>query len=352
MKVNREKLLQQLESVQSGLSAKEIVEQSSCFVFTGGKVFTFNDEISCYANSPLKIEGAVSAAPLVAILQKVHVDELEIEVGKGELLLKWKNREVGVTMEKDILLPISVVEKPGAWNKLPDDFTEAIEMTHQCAGKDQSHYAITCVHIHPKWIEACDNFQMTRYKVKTGIAKPTLVRGTSIQHIVPLGMTEMSESETWLHFRNPSGLVFSCRRDLQAYEDLSGFLDFKGDPLTLPKGLGEDTNNAEIFSSEDPATNHVLVELRPGKLRVEGRGNSGWYRAKKTLKYSGAPFDFRIAPKLLIQLTERHNECEITKERLKVDGGKYTYVTCLTVANGKDTANGAGTETDESGGDD
>lgn len=38
---------------------------------------------------------------------------------------------------------------------------------------------------------------------------------------------------------------------------------------------------------------------------------------------------FRIAPKLLIELTKRHNECEISRDRLLVNGGKFRYVTCL-----------------------
>ena len=45
--VNREAFLHQLESVQAGLSSKEMIEQSSCFAFIKGKVVTYNDEISC-----------------------------------------------------------------------------------------------------------------------------------------------------------------------------------------------------------------------------------------------------------------------------------------------------------------
>jgi hypothetical protein len=66
--VNREVLLQQLESVQAGLSSREIIEQSSCFVFKDGNVVTFNDEVSCSRPCELgSFTGAVQAAPLLSI---------------------------------------------------------------------------------------------------------------------------------------------------------------------------------------------------------------------------------------------------------------------------------------------
>ena len=63
MKINREELLNQLESVLPGLSTREIIEQSSCFVFMNKEVITYNDEISCSHKSRLDIEGAIVATP-------------------------------------------------------------------------------------------------------------------------------------------------------------------------------------------------------------------------------------------------------------------------------------------------
>ena len=57
--INRELFLEQLESVQPGLSTREIIEQSSCYVFRGGEVITFNDEIACSQKCDIGIEGAV-----------------------------------------------------------------------------------------------------------------------------------------------------------------------------------------------------------------------------------------------------------------------------------------------------
>jgi hypothetical protein len=72
-----------------------------------------------------------------------------------------------------------------------------------------------------------------------------------------------------------------------------------------------------------------MVELRPNKLRIKGEGASGWYREVKKLKYSGEPLKFRISPKLLIAISQKHNEAMISSDRLMVNGGKFQFVTCL-----------------------
>lgn len=329
MIVNRESLLNQLELVQPGLSPREIVEQSSCFIFKDGLVQTYNDEIACRHTCLLSITGAVQAAPLMAILRKMVEEEINVEVGEGELLLQGKKRRAGIHMEMEILLPVDSVEQPTTWKTLNEDFGDAIQIVEQCAGKDESKFATTCIHVHPKYIEAFDNYQASRYKVKTGFASETLVRRDSLKHIITLGMIEFSETASWVHFKNANGLMLSCRRFIEDYPPLDKILNVTGTKTTLPKGLADAADKAQIFSSENADNDQVTVELRPGKLRVTGQGSSGWFSEVKQLTYDGAPISFLISPKLLMELTKRHNECEIAPGCLKVDGGKFVYVTCL-----------------------
>lgn len=335
MRVNREELLNNLEAVQPGLSKREIVEQSSCFVFQNGRVMTFNDEIACSHESSVNLTGAVQAEPLLAILRKLGEEEIDITPGEGELRYSGKRREGGVRMEDEVILPIENVEIPKKWRKLPREFSEGVSLVEKCAGKDESAFSVTCVHIYPEWVEAYDNLQVARYHMRTGVKEPILVRRNSIKHIHALDMTEIAETEAWLHFRNPAGLVLSCRRytknelDPGSMLDVSAILDFKGEPTILPKGLADAAEKAEIFSAENSDGNLVKVELRAGKLRITGRGVSGWYREMKSVHYDGRALSFLIDPKLLVEITSRHNECQITKTRLKVDSSKFVYVSCL-----------------------
>ncbi len=333
MRINREEFLKQLESVLPGLSAKEVIEQSSCFIFKDKTVNTYNDEIACSQKSLLEIEGAVPAKPFVDILRKLKEDELEISTNENNTIvhIKAKGKQAGINMERDILLPIDAVDKPKKWKKLPDNFADAIAIVQPCAGSNEAQFVMTCVHIGPKWIEACDNHQVTRFRIKTDVDNSILIRKDSLKHIVSLEMVEFSETNHWVHFRNSDDLVLSCRHWVDDYpsDDISQILKVNGEPLTLPKGLRESVDKAEIFSSENTEGSNVIVNIKKGKFKIMGKGVSGWFTEVKKSKYEGPSLQFTIPPKLLVELVQHYNECEVSANRLKVKGGKFVYVTVL-----------------------
>lgn len=329
MRINRLRLLQQLECVEPGLSTREVTEQSSCVVFQEGRVFTFNDEVSCSAECDLDAHGAVHAAPLLSILRKLVEDEIDVEVGEDEMKIIGKRRSIGLRMESQILLPIGAVKPPKRFTDLHPEFCEAVNIVQQCASKNEAFFNVTCVHVHPNWVEACDNYQLSRYDLETGVKQPFLVRRDAIKHIQQLGMTQFGETESWVHFRNTNGLVMSCRRYVEQYPDLSKLLKVKGSKMTLPKGLTEAVERASIFSAENTEQDEVMVDLSPGRVRVRGTGISGWYKETRKINYDGAPLSFMIPPQLFITIVKRFNDCEVTKDKLKVDGGKFIYVTTL-----------------------
>ena len=334
MRQNREQLLHKLEAVSPGLATREAIEQSSCFVFKDGRVMTFNDEVACSIDCELGFDGAVAAKPLLDLLDKLTEDVVKVEAKGGELIVMGKRRRAGIALEAEILLPVDTVEDPeedGAtgWGDLDPEFADAVAVVQQCASKDANQFALTCIHITPDAVEACDNFQIARYPLETGLEKSCLVKRDSLKHVTGLGMTMVSESRTWVHFKNPTGLVLSVRREVMDYQDLDPILDFAGTPTTLPGGLAEAVEKAEIFSADNADNNVVQLALKGGELRLRGEGGSGWFEERKQVKWDGDPLAFVIAPQLLVDITTRTNDCFIAPGRLKVDGGKFTYVTCL-----------------------
>lgn len=331
MQVNRSKFLDQLRLLDAGLSPKETVDQSSHYVFKDGEVMTFNGEIACRHKSMLNgVEGAVSAQQLKLMLDKMTEEFITIEVGKNIFKIEGKKKDVEFNLDSEILLPIDQVEPPEKWRKLPDGFGEAVNMVYQCASTEEQFFNLTCVHIGPHWLEATDNIHATRYMIDTGFKENALVRHTSIKHIVDLGMTKVSETETYVHFKAPSGLILSLRKFADEFPDLESFMQVKGSPIVLPKSLAEGTGRAEILSSEDKEANRVRVRLKGGKLILKAEGVSGKYREwTNKIKYKGDPVDFFISPTLLNQIIDKHDKAEITSNRLAVKGENYMYVSYL-----------------------
>lgn len=338
MTIDREKFLTALNAVKAGLSPREFIEQSSCFVFQDGMVMTFNDEVSCRIKIPIEVEGAIQAQSLLDILGKVEDEELMVRVAEeeSELQFKGKGKVFGVTMDAEIYLPTSEVEMPleEDWRDLPKEFTESVGLVQHCASKDSSKFRLTCIHLAPDFIEACDNMQAMRCMVDTGLRKSVLVRASSLAHICELGMDRVAMTESWIHFENESGLIFSCRRYNDEYIKLDSLLEFEGKPLTFPKGLDKAAERAAIFAMDKAGDPLVTITLKTDKLKLEGEGISGWYRESKDVTYDGPDMEFMIDPSLMMRIAERHSDAQISGEKLRISGkdDKWEYITVLAAA--------------------
>lgn len=336
--VSREDLLKSLEGVEPGLSKKAIVEQSDCFVLGGGRVTCFNDEVYTTGPCPLNgdVAGAVPAQKFLEILRKLTQEELEVEAGDGKIIFKGKGRErFTVRVESEVALPVDEVEKPEKYAPLHPDFCEAVAAVGQCASRDQSQFQLTCINLHPKWVEAMDDMQLARWRLDTGLAKPVLVRQSSARHLRHLGMTEFAEGQGWLHFRTKkNGLRLSCRHYTDEFPDLNQILSKlkgTGTAAQLPPGLAEAADKASVFSSENPDANLVRIILRPGRVRIKGEGLSGEYMRPLKCRYDGPDAEFLMPPLILQEICKKHPEVTIGEGKVWAKAGKLMYLACTVV---------------------
>lgn len=360
-KIDRQALLDELRMVSPGLSNRESLEQSNCFVFKDGSVFTFNDEIACRkklklkaeqsedkkeksANVDLGIEGAVTADLLLKFLEKTKDKTLEVfENENGELEFKGKGgKATGMNRDADILLPIEKVleEKlPKVWNQLPTEFEAIISKVRNCVSTNEENFDLTCIHINPDFIEAGDNTQVIRWRCKTGISEPVLIRGAAAGHIVSgVGFTEVCVTASWVHFKAEKGLIMSCRKfHVEEYPDWSVVLKGDGNKITLDKRLITAAEVAALLAGETVAGVEPQLEvfLKPGKAIIKGTGLLGWHREPKKVNYTGPKLRFYVSPSLLCYIANEYQDCMIHNGKLIASGGfkektgKWTYVTVL-----------------------
>lgn len=336
--VNREKLLTCLEAVSPALTAKDVTEQSSCFAFRRGWVFTYNDELSlrCRCPFPEEFAGAAHAKGLLDMLRRVSDELLTVSVvsdGHRHQLVfdgTGKRRRAGVLLDLTMQLDIGAVDKASEWRPLPPEFADAVAVVAPCAGNNESQFLSTCVHVHPKWVEACDDFQLCRWRMRTGVDKPYLVRHTALKHVVGLGATQFGFGPNWVHFRAKGGLQLSCRCYWDEYPDMTHHFKVEGTPTRLPKDLAEAIETATIFTRENPDSDYVQVDLKPGAIRLLGVGVYGWYTENRRLPgYKGCPLGFRVSPKILGHLVQKHDEFVLSADKLQIDAAAYRYVTSL-----------------------
>lgn len=342
--VNREDLLQLLESVAPGRTDKENIEQSSCVVFQNSLAFTFNDEIACLAPTGLKeaLQGAIPGKPLTELLTKIQDEEVYLEQDGEKLLLRipdkrkpedkvrFKSSKTTIKLFQKIALPLEQMEYPQEWIPLHEDFLDAVTAVQDCA-LNKGPFQATCLHIHPKWIEASDGLQIMRFRLPTGVENSLLVRKESIKHITALGMCELGETRQWLHFRNQNQAILSCRRFLEDFPDLTPFLKCseQEEEITLPRQLQQALERAEILTKELGEKALLEVSLTQNKMKITGRGALGEHTETKKVTYTGKNFAFLISPKTLIAIAKKHNQCFLSEKKLTVKGPNWKYVTRL-----------------------
>ena len=332
-KIKREELLRKLNAITPGLSAKENIEQSSCFVFKDDKIYTYNEEVFCSIDFESGLEGAVISKTLLDLLGKLSEEDIGISSTGSSLKIKGKAKQAHITLANEILLPIDTVTLPSEkeWKDLPDAFSDAVSIVAECAGTKKQEFLLTCVHITPKAIEACDNFQMACYSIKTPIKENTLIRRDSIKHIVGLGINKIAETEGFVHFRNGDGLTISCRRYMDEFYDLSAAMQVDGEEIELPKGISDAAEKASLFT-EGAEDQNVSVKLEKDKVTIVGQGTIGKYEERRKVKYSGEPIEFKIAPKVLTNIVKRFDKYVLGEKSILVEGPSFVYVTCLAVS--------------------
>jgi hypothetical protein len=118
---------------------------------------------------------------------------------------------------------------------------------------------------------------------------------------------------------------------MDQFHDLDPPLSVSGEKAELPRDIQDVLAKCTIFSSEDTVTGGLVdVELKPGMMRIWGRGPSGWFNETRKIVYDGKPTKFSIDPKLLLEAVKHTDECEIGRGAIKIKTEKFVYMSCTT----------------------
>lgn len=341
MKVKREAFLNQLKSVSPGLANREGAEQSTCFVFRAGEVMTFDNWVFAHRTIDVDLVGAVHAKTMMNNLEKLPNDIVDVKMkkdGSAVIVSGGENRKCQLKVAPD-KFPLAV-EDPGNWRTIPPELMEAIGLVQGCAGDDEEFAVLTYVHIHPDYVEATDRIRIARYPLATGAEESVLARASAVRRITGFALTEMTEDDKWVYFRNSEGLRFAIRRNTDEFIKVGDFLshdDMKS--VTLPVGIEEIVNRAADFCSV--ADELINVSISDGEIVVVGIGAYGKYFEKKEVGYKGDPIEFSVRPKLLTELSKKSNDCWVAHNRLLVDTGKFTFVSAISTGEKKNGSSDA-----------
>jgi DNA polymerase III sliding clamp (beta) subunit (PCNA family) len=333
MKIEKAKLMKALEIVKPGLASKEMIEQSTSFAFMGGRVVTYNDEISIsHPVEDMDMTGAVQAEELYQLLGKLKSKEVNLIIKDNEIRLKSGKARAGITLQEEIRLPLEELGDFGDWVEVPGMLMEAMHFCMFSASTDMSRPVLTCVHVSDTgFVESCNNFRLTRYEL--GEPSPVgdfLIPVGSVKALVKYHITHMASGQGWIHFKSKDDTIFSCRVFEDEYPDVSGLLGVTGHTFTFPETLREVLGKAAIFSKREQFLDETVdVSILPGEMKVRSEDIVGWFEEKVPMEWDRDEVKFAINPTFLMDVLQKKAPCVLSKDRLMFQGKDWTHVVAL-----------------------
>jgi len=327
-------LVHALEQVKPGLASKEIIQQTTSFAFIAGGVVTYNDEISI--SCPIKgldIEGVVQAEELYKFLNKVKADNIEMTCTDSEVRIKAGKSKVGLTLHREITLPLDILNIKSKWKKLPDNFIDALKFVLFSCSSDMSRPILTCINVRKDGvIESSDGFRLTQYRIPIMPTTAFLLPATAAQQLIKYKVIQIYHSDGWVHFRTENKVVFSCRIYEESFPNTKEHIKVEGTIIEFPKTVAEVLNRASIFAKRDHAPDEqVKLKLENRKITISSKSSTGWFEESASMKYKGDLILFAVNPTFLMGGIEKLRTCILGKNRIKFEGDDWIHIAALRV---------------------
>ena len=333
MKINKTKLLEQLNQLKLALANKDIIEHSNHFAFLGDKIAAYNDDIALSVPTDLTFTGAVPAAELIKLLNKLKTEEIDLEIESGEMLLTSGKTKAGIKFDPECKLPLEELGQMKKWRAVPKDFLQAVKTCLFSASKDMSKPKLTCVHVLENNVESSDSFRMTRVTIQEPIAFEMLLPAANAQHLVKYDMEKYCKTDGWVHFKTKENLIFSSRIYLEQYPDLTPFFEIEEPTeIQFPKLLLESLERAEVFGKADiDIDSEIAVKIEDKKITVRGQNDIGWSEESMKISYSGNHIEFKIHPEQFRDVLTRTRVVHIDKDcsRLFFEANGFSHLLAL-----------------------
>lgn len=333
--MNRKDLVEALDRVAPGLSPKESIEQSDCYVLLGDKIVTFNDEIAVSYPFDIGIEGAVNATTLYKLLKRIKTKEIDVSVKGGELRIKGGKGKGGIRLDSEIALPIEDFKGEKEWIPCPHGFAQALRMTLYTVSREENMGVCTGVHVSETFAESTDNFRVTR-KFYDELDMPFddfVIPAVSAKHIMGYDLDEVYVDGTWAHFRAKDDTEISCRIYNEEYPNLQRFAEAEGGTtVELPDSFADLVSRAGVFSEmdEEVALEKIKLTLQKNKLIVRGDAEQGHWEEEAKVEYDDDKIEFFSSPQHLVEMFALTREFTISDTLItfkKADD--FVYVTAM-----------------------
>ena len=332
--INRQDFIDALTKVKPGLANKEIVEQSTHFLFDDDKIWTYNDQITIMQKFDSGLIGAVKADSFFKLLNKLPDEQISVSAEEGKIkILAGEKIKANIKIDPDI--KINPIPVPGTnskkWEKLPDNFDKAIAFSSFSASRNFIRPELTCLYVTGEYVIGCDTFRGTKYKLSSKMEQEFLLPAMAGKELSNYNPYKVISDEGWLHFVNKENTTFSCRTypDETYPEQIWEFFKVEGEEVVLPVDFLDAIARAEVLLTADFDLDRIVsLVIENNQILCFSEGDYGDFEESAKIKYQGLKLDVKVHPVLLSEIL-KHLQTVVIGERLLFKGENFLHAICL-----------------------
>lgn len=320
MKVETKKLVSVLEALKPAIAKAQIVEQASHYIFTGNNVVTYNDRLCISYPFSSEYTFSVEGEDLLKTMRTVKETECEIEVTENSIRVKSPTVDAELSTVVGDRAAESMIEgirlDSLAWSPLPKDFARNLTLCSFSASDDATHRNLTGVHVAGNFMESSDDLRITEV-VFDGEVPEVLIPKKACEEIGKYSPVEYCIDESWIHFRNDEGLIFSSRVINETFPNCEAHFDFEGTEVCLPSELKEVAKEIS-FMCEGKLASEVNIDITicDNECLVEAKKSRGSLKKKLPIVFrSTDPVKMAINPDFLIEAMSKSPVVKVSDDR-------------------------------------
>lgn len=331
----RKKALKILQKIKPGIAGKDLVESMQYFFISGKNIISYNDRISIMHPFKTDFSAFVKADSFFNVMSKSSMNEFTMEKKDESVFVKSReNKKVNVKLstitDDEVIIRIKSVDESlqkVKWFKLPENFTECINLCAFAASTSELDSTMSSVRIDENMCVASDNSRIAKAILEKKM-QSMFIKASEVKNLTSIDPSSYTLSKAWLHFKNKEGCIFSIRRIEGSYPDFFPHFDFEGDKVTLPQDITEGTDLATIFTDavEQPFI-EITVHKNKCKLSVQSEG--GGLKFSTDIKYTGNKVEFKVNPSFLAEMMKHSTTIIFTEGKAKLETENFSLVTAL-----------------------
>jgi DNA-cytosine methyltransferase len=330
-KMERKELAKIINHIKPGIQGNASLELLSHFYFSGKELVSYNDKISVLFPCKTEFTAFVKATDLSNIVNRCKDDIMKLSISGKKLNIRTKSMNVNLATLQDEELgkrleSVSESLKGAKWFTLPKNFSECVRLCAFASSKNEADQTLTCVKLGGERCYASDNMRIAKAVLSKKI-KPMLIKASEIKNLTGINPTKYSGSNSWLHFKNDDGCIFSIRKVKGKFPDFEPFFDFEGTSINLPKELLVGADLASIFV--DAIAPSINISIEKGKCVVSVKSDSGTIQHKSKIKYKGKPIKFSINPDFIKEMMSHSSNIVVSNDRARLDTENFSLLTTL-----------------------